>query len=97
MNSAVEVLGRILIFGGAGVLAGLAAAALVRTMRRRLVIAGCAIAAAAVLATVFAVTGDRDSMDSLAEAAVIAVVTLNTLGFVVVVVAACLVRQPNRK
>lgn len=93
MNDLAALVGRFLVFGGVGLLVGLAAAALARTRRRQLIVGATGIAILVALGVWATTVGPGD--DSLAGAAVIALLVLNGIGFILGILAIILAQRPR--
>ena len=85
MNNLAAIVGRFLVLGGIGLVVGLAAAAIARTLRRQLIVGAVGVATLVALGVWATTIGPAD--DSLAGAAVIVILMLNGIGFVLGVLA----------
>jgi uncharacterized membrane protein YjjP (DUF1212 family) len=95
MNDIVAMVGRFLVFGGAGLLVGLATAALARTRRRQLIVGATGVAILVAVGVWATTVGPAD--DSLAGAAVIVLLVLNGIGFVLGILAIILAQRPRAR
>ena len=94
MNDLAAIVGRFLVLGGIGLVVGLTAAAIARTLRRQLIV--CAAGVALLVAVGIWATTVGPADDSLAGAAVIVILVVNGIGFVLGVLAMAFAQRPRK-
>lgn len=93
MNTLASIVGRFLVLGGIGLVVGLGAAAVARTLRRQLIVGAAGLTILVALGVWATTIGPAD--DSLAGAAVIVILVLNGIGFALGILAMAIAQRPR--